>query len=141
MADSKIVNRRVRGRGFEIQADIEPVTAQVAANYHNAHGGSSFYVHGGNYATKGYAVGGSGVPERVIPSAHLSPEQFQEHRDHVRASTSDANAVAGTWVEDGKTVLDASTVTHNRDHAKHLQNLRGERAVFNLNTGREEDLS
>lgn len=141
MADSKVANRSGRGRGAEIQDDIEPVTAQVAANYHNQHGGSSFYVHGGNYATKGYAVGGSGVPERSIPSEHLSPEQFQEHRDLVRAHTSDADAVAGTWVENGKTVMDASTVTHSREHAKHLQVKRGERAVFNLNTGREEDLS
>jgi hypothetical protein len=128
-------------RRREFQADLEPVTAHVAAQYHNAHGGSSFFVHGGNPAISGYAVGGAGIPERSIDREHLSPEEMQEHRDHVRQKTSDPDAVAGTWVEDGKSVLDASTVVHDRQFAKHLQVKRGERAVYNLNTGREEDLS
>jgi hypothetical protein len=130
-----------KGRKVEFQADLEPVTAHVAADYHNTHGGSSFFVHGGDYATSGYAVGGSGIPETTIHRPTLTPDEYQSHRDRVRAGTKDPGAVVGTWVENGKSVLDASTVVQSRQFAKSLQKKRGERAVFNLNTGREEDLS
>ena len=124
-----------------VQLDMEPVTAHVAAMYHNQHGGSSFYVHGGARAAEGYAVGGlEGAPETTYDSPTITPEQYQAHRDRVRANVKDENAVAGSWVEDGKSVMDASNVVLNRDQAKTLQTKRGERAVYNLTSGEEENL-
>jgi hypothetical protein len=124
-----------------VQLDMEPVTAHVAAQYHNKHGGSSFYVHGGARATEGYAVGGlEGAPETTIDRPTITPEEYQAHRDRVRASVKDENAIAGSWVEDGKSVMDASNAVLSRDQAKALQIKRGERKVFNLSSGEEEDL-
>jgi acyl-CoA synthetase (AMP-forming)/AMP-acid ligase II len=124
-----------------VQTDLEPVSAHVVAQFHNSHGGSSFYVHGGERATEGYSVGGlHGVPATVVDSPTITPAQFQEHRDKVRKAVKDRDAVAGTWVEDGKTVMDASNVVTDRDRAKRLQVSRGEKAVYNLSEGREEDL-
>lgn len=130
------------GRKFEFQADLEPVTAHVASQYHAANGGASFYVHGGTMPNKGYAIGGlPGVPEKTIHSPVMSPEQFQQNRDRIRAARpNDMSAVAGSWVSDGKSVLDGSNTTPERDVAKTLQIKRGEQAVYNLNEQREEDL-
>ena len=135
-------NQRVPGRGFEFQADLEPVTAHVAAQYHNAHGGSSFYVHGGNRATTGFAVGGmKNVPEQTIDSHRITPEQFQANRDRIRnLQPHDANAVAGSWEESGHSVLDGTSVLRNQDAAKRLQVSRGERAVYDLGADKEVDL-
>lgn len=124
-----------------VQLDMEPVTAAVVAQYHNANGGSSFYVHGGKRADEGYSVGGlGGAPETTIDSPTITPEQYQAHRDRVRDSVKDPNAIAGSWVEDGKSVMDASNAVIDRDDAKALQTSRNERAVFNLKAGKEENL-
>lgn len=127
--------------GRTYQADIEPVTAAAAAEFHNTHGGSSFYVHGGERATQGYAVGGlEGAPEKWIEGEHLTPAQFQQHRDRVRAQVADHNAIAGSWTSEGATVLDASNAVTDKDEAKRLQKSRDERAVYNLEKAQEEDL-
>jgi len=121
--------------------DIEPVTAAVVAQYHNAHGGSSFYVHGGGRADHGWSVGGlQGAPETSVDSPRITPEDWQRHRDRVRAQVTDKNAIAGTWVEDGKSVMDASNAVQSREDAKALQAARNQRAVYNLHENREEDL-
>lgn len=131
------------------QADLEPVTAHVVAQYHAANGGSSFKAWGGERATAGYSVGGmGGVPEKVIGSANLSPVQFQQHRKRVRAALRDApvvektSAVAGTWRRqaDNVTVTDASNNTEDREQARAWQTERNEDAVWNLAENREEDL-
>lgn len=123
------------------QADLEPVTAEVAAQYHNTHGGSSFYVHGGDRAVEGYVVGGlEGAPETHVDGEHITADEFQAHRDRVRSQVSDSNAVAGSWAEDGRSVLDASNVVQTAEEAKRLQVARDERAVYNLSAGREENL-
>lgn len=130
------------GRNREFQADLEPVTAQVAAQYHNKHGGSSIYVHGGNMPTKGYAVGGlPGVPEQNVDSPNLTPHQVQANRDRVRdAYPGDPSAVAGSWQENGRSVLDGSSIFHDRSKAARAQSKRDQRAVYNISKGKEEDL-
>lgn len=134
--------------GTTYQADLEPVTAHVASQYHAANGGSSFKAWGGERASEGYAIGGmKSVPEQVLGNPHLSPAQFQAHRNRVRQGLSNAStvekesAVAGTWLrDDHKTVTDASNVTPDRDLAQHWQKSRNEDAVWNLTENREEDL-
>jgi hypothetical protein len=128
-----------------VQHDLEPVTAHVVAAYHNAGGdvgGSSFLDHGGDPIRDGYSVGGhEGVPEAISHNRNISPAQFQNHRDAVRrAAPTDRSVIAGTWAENGSSVLDASTHVHDRDVAAHLQAKRGERAVYNANIGEEENL-
>lgn len=126
------------------QADLEPVTAHVVAQYHNSQEnpkGSSFLAYGATPVTDGYVVGGhEDVEERNLPSETITPEQYQEHRDFVRAHTKHPDVIAGTWGEDGKTVLDASTSVDGREKAKDLQVKRKQRAVWNASAGREEDL-
>lgn len=130
------------GRKFEFQADLEPVTAHVASQYHAQNGGSSFYVHGGVMPKRGYVIGGlPGVPEETINRPHMTPEEFQANRDRIRtARPNDTTAVAGSWAEAGRTVLDGSNAVVDRDVAKKTQQKRGERAVFNLNEMKEENL-
>lgn len=126
--------------GDSYQADLEPVTAHVVAQYHNANGGSSFHVHGGERAKSGYAVGGlEGAPESV-GSDPLTADEWQSHRDRVRSSVKNPQAIAGTWNEGGKSVMDASEAVASRDEAKRKQIDRGERRVYNLGSGQEEDL-
>lgn len=129
------------GPDGSVQLDLEPVTAHVVAQYHNQHGGSSFHVHGGQRATSGYAVGGlQGLKESITNSPVLRPEEFQEHRDKVRTKVASQEAIAGTWVEGDQSVMDASERVPDRHTAKVLQIARGERAVYNLGRGQEEDL-
>jgi len=131
----------IHGPDGSVQLDLEPVTAHVVAQYHNANGGSSFAVHGGERARDGWAVGGlEGTPESSVDSARISPEDYQSHRDKVRTSVKHPDAIAGTWVESGKSVMDASQAVLDRSTAKHLQIHRNQRAVFNLKTGKEENL-
>jgi len=135
------MHRGAVGPDGSVQLDLEPVTAHVVAQYHNQHGGSSFHVHGGQRATSGYAVGGlQGVKESITDSPVLRPEEFQEHRNKVRTKVSVPEAIAGTWVEEGRSVMDASERVPDRHSAKVLQVARNERAVYNLSTGQEEDL-
>lgn len=124
-----------------IQMDLEPVTAHVVAQYHAAHGGSSFFVHGGERAHHGWSVGGlQGMPETTVPSQTISPDQWQAHRDAVRSKISAPTAVAGSWAENGNSVMDASNVVGAREEAASLQRHREERAVWNLHENKEEDL-
>lgn len=139
--------KRELRRGFHnsrtYQADLEPVTAHVAAQHHNSGNpkGSSFLAYSGEPVRSGYVVGGhDGVPERDLPGETITPEQFQEHRDFVRRHSKDETVIAGTWGENGQTVLDASTNIMSRDLAKSEQIRREQRAVWNANTGEEEDL-
>lgn len=125
-----------------VQYDIEPVTAHVVAQYHNQHGGSSFYVHGAERATSGYAVGGlEGTPETITEQRDMTPEEYQAHRDRVRESTTLNNAIAGTWVENDKSVMDASEAIPDRDEAREMQVEREQRAVYNLDKDMDEDLT
>lgn len=141
MSRNEELHKGIHGSDGTVQLDLEPVTAHVVAQYHNANGGSSFYVHGGERATQGYSVGGlHGVPETTVSSPTISASDYQSHRDKVRKSVKDKDAVAGTWVEDGKSVMDASNVVTSREDAKKLQKARGERAVYDLNTAKEVDL-
>ena len=125
------------------QGDLEPVTAHVVAQYHNNGDprGSSFMAYGGARVSQGYVVGGhEGVPERSLPTETITPEEYQAHRDNVRAHSKDPEVITGTWGEDGKNILDASTHVEGRDRAKALQVKRKERAVWNASEGKEEDL-
>lgn len=135
------LHKGVLGPDETYQADLEPVTAHVVAQYHNTHTGSSFQVHGGGRAKSGYSVGGlEDVPETTTDSPTMRPEEWQGHRDEVRARVKEPDAIAGTWVEEGKSVMDASERVPDRHTARALQIARKQRAVYNLSTGNEEDL-
>ena len=144
MGRKKELQKGILGPDQTYQADLEPVTAHVVAQYHNAggeEGGSSFYVHGGEAATSGYSVGGlEGAPETTTEHQDMAPKEYQEHRDRVRESVKNPNAIAGTWVEGGRSVMDASERVPDKHTARVLQIARNQRAVYNLGKGREEDL-
>lgn len=129
------------GRNNELHAGIQESSVEAAA-YHNAHGGSSFYANRDGRASYGWAVGGmKGAPETTVPRAEISPSEYQQHRDKVKKVAPDAtDAIAGTWVENGKTVMDASEVFHDRRSAHQAQTERHERAVYNLHEDKAEDL-
>lgn len=133
-------NEEFAGDG-SVQLDIEPITAHVVAQYHNQNHGSSFLAYGGGRVSSGYIVGGhKGVPETVLVGDKIDSKQYQAHRDHVRNLVKDRSVIAGTWSEKGRSVLDASNAVPSRDEAKSLQIARGERAVYNADAGKSEDL-
>ena len=129
--------------GRTYQSDIEPVTAHVAAQYHNEHGGASFNSLTGDRAAQGYAIGGMRkVAESHTNSPDISATEFQAHRDRVRSAyPNNEKAFAGTWRNDeGKSIFDASQVEKSRSKAAKLQTKRGEDEVFNLGKQKGEDL-
>lgn len=131
------------------QADLEPITAHVAAQRQNTHGGSSFFALTGDPAREGYAVGGAGLPEVEHFNKNLSPEQFQANRDRVRTSVAGQSpdvqmrAVAGGWSRrnvEGKQdahVMDKSDVLPDRASAVALGRSRGEDAIWHLDGEKE----
>ena len=131
-------------QGHTYQADLEPITAHVAAQSHNETGGSSFYAQGGERAKDGYSVGGAPdskgarVPEQDHLRGAMTPNQYQAHRDRVRHATTAGNVMAGTWRrDDGANVTDASNNIPDLDDAKRIGSERNEDAIYDVANQRE----
>ena len=105
-------------------------------------GGSSIAVNGDNeyYIPKqGYVVGGI-VPENSCEISDISA--FKSLYNHLFFQADlevgqTGSAIIGTWVEDGKIVFDLCNVLDGKHEALELAEMRGERAIYDLEEKRE----
>ena len=86
----------------------------------------------------GYSVGGSTVPEWIIPNFHDMPGPFviQQISRHIDVIDRAGRDVSGGWLDDdGALVLDSPDILTDRDAAIALGRERGEDAIYCLHTG------
>ena len=102
-------------------------------------GGWTMDIHENSVPNYGYAVGGSTVPEWIIPSFREMPGPFviQQISRHIDIIDRAGREMSGGLVrDDGVMVLDSpDIVTGSRDVAVSLGRKRGEQAIYCLHTG------
>lgn len=101
-------------------------------------GGWTMEIHEVSDPDYGYSVGGSTVPEWIIPSFREMPGPFviQQISRHIGIIDRAGREMSGGWVrDDGVLVLDAPDILTDREAAIALGRERGEEAVYCLHTG------
>ena len=101
-------------------------------------GGWTMEIHEVSDPDYGYSVGGSTVPEWIIPSFREMPGPFviQQISRHIDIIDRAGREMSGGWVrDDGVLVLDAPDILTDRDAAIALGRERGEQAIYCLHTG------
>ena len=102
-------------------------------------GGFSRSLATGEAPTSGYMVGGV-TREKSIPLAdsnHL-PHRVRQHLDAAKAMYgSRADLYQGGWQEGSNLVMDVSERYDSQDEALAVARRRGERAIYDLNSGTE----
>ena len=86
----------------------------------------------------GYSVGGSTVPEWIVPDFRDMPGPFvvQQISRHIDIIDRAGREMSGGWVrEDGVLVLDSPDILTDREAAIALGRERGEDAIYCLHTG------
>ena len=101
-------------------------------------GGWTMEIHEVSDPDYGYSVGGSTVPEWIIPSFREMPGPFviQQISRHIGIIDRAGREMSGGWVrEDGVLVLDSPDILTDREAAIALGRERGEDAIYCLHTG------
>lgn len=101
-------------------------------------GGWTMEIHEDSDPDYGYAVGGSKVPEWIIPAFRDMPGPFviQQISRHIDIIDRAGREVSGGWVrDDGVLVLDSPDIVTVRDVAIAMGRKRGEDAIYCLHTG------
>lgn len=101
-------------------------------------GGWTMYIDGDSDPDHGYSVGGSRVPEWVIPDFRDMPGPFviQQINRHIEIIYQAGRDMSGGWLrDDGTLVLDSPDIVTDRDYAIALGRKRGEDAIYCLHTG------
>lgn len=101
-------------------------------------GGWTMEIHEISDPDHGYSVGGSTVPEWIIPDFREMPGPFviQQISRHIDIIDRAGREVSGGWVrDDGALVLDSPDIVTVRDVAIALGRERGEDAIYCLHTG------
>lgn len=101
-------------------------------------GGWAMEIHEVSDPDYGYSVGGSTVPEWIIPAFREMPGPFviQQISRHIDIIDRAGREVSGGWVrDDGALVLDSPDIVTVRDVAIAMGRKRGEDAIYCLHTG------
>ncbi len=102
---------------------------------HNANGGSTINLTTGKPITEGFAVAISKDYEKVIPGDKLTKEQLDAYKsEHQDVLDADPRRTIGTWVDNGKTYLDISTVLPTEKEAIEVGKQNNQLAIFDLKT-------
>jgi hypothetical protein len=76
---------------------------------------------------------GTRIAEVIIPLEDLTPEAMQEAFERIQRLAPSARF--GTWIEDGRVVIDASDAFEDLVTAVSVARVRGERAVYTIGVG------
>ena len=101
-------------------------------------GGWTMTTDGGSAPDHGYSVGGSSVPEWVIPDFRDMPGPFviQQINRHIEIIYQAGRDMSGGWLrDDGALVLDSPDIVTDRGAAIALGREREEDAIYCLHTG------
>jgi hypothetical protein len=100
---------------------------------HNEKGGSTIDLETGEPVIKGFAVAISKEYEQVIPGSRLTQEQVETYRqEHQDVLDADPRRTIGTWVDNGNSYLDISTVIQSKDEAVKTGEANKQLAIFDL---------
>lgn len=115
------------------ETDINPQALVNILDTHNAKGGSTVDLKTGKPVTEGFAAAISRDYEQIIPGTKITPEQLAEYaaKHHDVLAANPRNTI-GTWVADGKTYIDISTVVPTKEEAIELGKKHNQLAVFDL---------
>ena len=100
-------------------------------------GGWTMEIHEVRDPDHGYSVGGSTVPEWIIPDFRNMPGPFvvQQISRHIDIIDRAGREMSGGWVrEDGVLVLDSPDILTDREAAIALGRERGQEAIYCLDT-------
>ena len=109
-----------------------------------ADGGASRSLHDSSVPDQGYAVGGL-IPEVQKRSKTFNAAAVDAHKDHILKSPVAGHVAThqGSWIDPDspKTVtLDASSIHTSKASARLNGLVRGEKAIYDLNTGKDINL-
>lgn len=114
----------------------QPSTDEIIssiAEIHNREGGSTISLITGQPITEGYAVAIKESVEEIIPFEQITDEQIKEYKEkHKTILAEDPKRTIGTWVSDGKTYLDISTVLPTQAEAEKIGRATNQKAIFDL---------
>jgi len=93
----------------------------------------------------GYMVGGATSPKtgtkfpaRSIPAEQFTPADAATHLADIQSNfPEDSTIHQGAWKENEHVVLDAAEDVPDRGHAQLLGETRGEKAIFDVNRGKD----
>lgn len=121
----------------------QPSTDEIIssiAEIHNREGGSTISLITGQSITEGYAVAIKESVEEVIPFEQITDEQLKAYKEkHKAILAEDPKRTIGTWVSDGKTYLDISTVVPTQAEAEKIGRATNQKAIFDL--GAKQDIA
>ena len=112
----------------------EQIIADTLAN-----GGATYRLDGTPETAEVTLVGGAQdadgerVPEFIIPLEDLTPEAMEHAFERIAQLAPGARF--GTWIEDGRCVIDASDAFDDLVTAVDVARQRGERAVYTIGVG------
>ncbi len=103
------------------------------ADIHNREGGSTVSLVTGQPITEGFAVAIKESVEEIIPFEQITDEQLKAYKEkHKAILAEDPKRTIGTWVSDGKTYLDISTVVPTQIEAERIARATNQKAIFDL---------
>lgn len=109
------------------------------AEIHNREGGSTISLITGQPITEGYAVAIEKATEEIIPFEQITDEQLKAYKEkHKDILAEDPKRTIGTWVSDGKTYLDISTVVPTQAEAEKIARATNQKAIYDL--GAKQDI-
>jgi len=120
-----------------IARKFNPKTVDAIVEATNNSGGSTINIETGKAVTKGFAVaidtGTDKTFEKIIDSEKITKKDVQEYaKEHKADLEADKNRTIGTWVDNGKTYLDISTVVETEDEAQAIAQKTDQESIFNL---------
>jgi hypothetical protein len=112
-------------------------------NQVNKTGGASMNVKSGKLVqpgSKGFMVGGSGVPTARVPEAEFGPEHVAAYEDQIQKHTKNWGSMhVGAWKDDGHVEMDASQKFGRRKEAVRKGKARNEKAIWDNKSMKEVD--
>ena len=123
-----------------VERVIHPDAVGNIVEIHNKTGGATIDLKTGKSVTEGFAVA---IPESVeesINSTEITEEQVEAYRKkYANVLAKDENRTVGVWVENGKSILDISTIAKTKTEAMRIAKESDQRAIHNLKT--HEDIA
>jgi hypothetical protein len=107
-------------------------------------GGASRSLHDSSVPEHGYAVGGL-IPEEQVRSKTFNAAKVDAHKDHILKSPVAGHVAThqGSWIDPDQpkaVILDASSIHASKASARLNGLVRGEKAIYDLNAGKDINL-
>lgn len=115
--------------------NLGPQFEEAAGRLKGPEEGFTLNPRSGAFATGGWAVGGAGAAERSKDVERVTGRTVGAYARMEQGPLQAPGAHIGGWRYQGKGYLDVSTVEPDLHRAIGLMGVRGEKAIYNLNSG------